>query len=326
MKAEVIKMTGELVDSLTFDWKGKNFLTLKDFSKEELMELIDFSLALKEKQKKGIPHRLLAGKTLAMIFEKPSTRTRVSFETGMYQLGGNALFLGRDDLQMGSGETISDTAHVLSRYVDGIMIRTFGHHIVEELAEKASVPIINGLTDDYHPCQVLADLLTIYEKKGSFAELKLTYIGDGNNMAHSLLIGCAIMGMDCSIASPVGYEVDVEVLQTAKQLAKKSGAILTLTNDPVIAIQDADIVYTDVWASMGFEEETEERIKKFQDFQVNEKLCKHAKEDFIFMHCLPARRGEEVAEEVIDGPHSVIFDEAENRLHAQKAILAATLG
>src|SRR5690625_2674260 len=306
-------------------WKGKNFLTLQDFTQDELMDLIQFALQLKSKQKANIPHQLLAGKTLAMIFEKPSTRTRVSFETGMYQLGGHALFLGKEEMQMGNGETIADTAKVLSRYVDGIMIRTFGHTIVEELADNASIPIINGLTDDYHPCQVLADLVTIYEKKGDFNGLKLAYIGDGNNMAHSLLMGCAVMGIDCTIGSPEGYEVKEDILQKAQEISEHSGAVLKQVNDPKVAVTGADIVYTDVWTSMGFEAETDTRLKKFTSFQVNEELVKYAKEDFIFMHCLPAKRGEEVSAEIIDGPHSVVFDEAENRLHAQKAILASIL-
>lgn len=306
-------------------WKGKSFLTLQDFTKEELMYLIKVALHLKNEQKSGIPHRLLEGKTLAMIFEKPSTRTRVSFETGMYQLGGQALFLGKDDIQMGNGETISDTAKVLSRYVDAIMIRTFEHTIIEELAAHATVPVINGLTNDYHPCQVLADLVTIYEEKESFDKLKLAYIGDGNNMAHSLLMGCAVMGIDCSIGSPVGYEVKDDIIEKAKQISESNGAVIEQTNDPIVAVKDADIIYTDVWTSMGWESEATTRLKKFTNYQVNEDLVKHAKDDFIFMHCLPAKRGEEVDSSIIDGPHSVVFDEAENRLHAQKAILASVL-
>lgn len=307
-------------------WKNKHLLTLQDFSQDELMALIEFGLQLKQAQKSGKPHPILAGKTLAMIFEKPSTRTRVSFETGMFQLGGHALFLGKNDIQMGNGETIADTAQVLSRYVDAIMIRTFEHEIVEELATHASIPIINGLTDDYHPCQVLADFMTIYEKKNRLTGLKLAYIGDGNNMANTLLMGCAIMGIDCVIASPSGYEVKAEVLEEAKQLANATGASLLQTNDPTVAVKDADIVYTDVWASMGFEDEHADRLKKFTNYQVNDELVKLAKDDYLFMHCLPAKRGEEVAASVIDGTNSVVFDEAENRLHIQKAILAAILG
>jgi len=305
--------------------KGKDFLTLADFSKQELMYLIELAIELKDQQKQGIPHRLLEGKTLAMIFEKPSTRTRVSFETGMYQLGGHAMFLNKDDIQIGNGETISDTAKVLSRFVDGIMIRTFGHEVVEELGEAGDIPVINGLTDDFHPCQVLADLLTIYEIKGSFEGLKLAYIGDGNNMAHSLLMGCAIMGIDCSLAVPEGYEVKEEILSRVNQIAEQSGAVIEQINEPKKAVENADFIYTDVWASMGFEAEVEERLGRFEGFQVNEELVTYAKEDFSFLHCLPAKRGQEVSEAIIDGPHSVVFDEAENRLHAQKAILATLM-
>lgn len=312
-------------EKLQQNLKGKDFLTLADFTQEELMYLLEIALQLKEKQKTEAPHRLLEGKTLGMIFEKSSTRTRISFESGMFQLGGHALFLSQDDIQMGRGETIADTAKVLSRYVDGIMIRTFGHDIVEELATHASIPIINGLTDDFHPCQVLADLLTIYEKKGSFTNKKLAYIGDGNNMAHSLLIGCAIMGMDCSIGVPKNYEVDAAVLQKAQTVAEGTGAKIEQTNDPQIAVKQADVIYTDVWTSMGREVESTERLQAFSQFQVNDELVQHAKSDYLFFHCLPAVRGEEVTTEIIDGPHSVVFDEAENRLHVQKAILASLL-
>ncbi len=304
---------------------GKHFLTLADFSEAELMYLVHLALKLKDEQKSGKPHRLLEGKTLAMIFEKSSTRTRVSFESGMYQLGGHALFLSKDELQMGRGETISDTAQVLSRYVDGMMIRTFGHEIVEELAANSTVPVINGLTDDYHPCQVLADLVTIYEKKGTFEGLKLAYIGDGNNMAHSLLIGCATMGIDCFVAAPNGYEVKQEILTIAESKAKETGAVIKQTNDPIEAAENSDVIYTDVWTSMGFEEESEARLQAFSEFQVNKNLVEHAKDDYLFFHCLPAHRGEEVTGDIIDGPHSVVFDEAENRLHAQKAILASII-
>lgn len=315
-------MTSEAIKA---NLKGRHFLKLADFTKAELQYFIDFALQLKQEQKAGKTHHLLAGKTLAMIFEKASTRTRVSFETGMYQLGGHALFLSKDELQIGRGETIADTAKVLSRYVDGMMIRTFGHHIVEELAEHSSVPIINGLTDDFHPCQVLADLMTIYEKKGSFAGIKLAYVGDGNNMAHSLLIGCAIMGIDCYVATPKNYEVNQSIFALAKDKAKAENVKIEQTHDPIEAVKEADIIYTDVWTSMGFENETSERLQAFKDFQVNEKLAKHAKDDYLFFHCLPAHRGEEVAAEIIDGPHSVVFDEAENRLHVQKAILATLI-
>lgn len=302
---------------------GRDFLSVSDYSKEELMDLIELAVELKKMQKEGKRHHYLAGKTLAMIFEKSSTRTRVSFETGMYQLGGMAQFLSSNDLQLGNGETVSDTAQVLSRYVDAIMIRTFGHEIVEEMADNSSVPIINGLTDTAHPCQVLTDLLTIYEKKGSFENLKFTYIGDGNNVSNSLLMGCAIVGIDCYIGVPEGYEVNENILQEAKDAAAKSGAMVKQTNDVSLAVTDADIIYTDVWASMGFEAEMEERQKAFAPYQVNEELVKTAKDDYMFMHCLPARRNEEVTDGVIDSANSVVFDQAENRLHAQKAVLVA---
>lgn len=305
--------------------KGKNFLTLADFTQAELMYLIDYGLQLKDKQKRGIPHRILEGKTLAMIFEKSSTRTRVSFESGMFQLGGHALFLSKDELQTGRGEDMADTAKVISSYVDGILIRTFEHEIIEELAVNASVPVINGLTNDFHPCQVLADLMTIYEQKGSLTDKKMAFIGDGNNMAHSLLIGCAIMGVDCSVGVPEGYEVNEEILDLAKGKAKQSGALIEQVHDPIAAVKNADIIYTDVWTSMGWEDETEDRLGIFADYQVNDALVAHAKSDYSFFHCLPAKRGEEVTAAIIDGPHSVVFDEAENRLHAQKAILASMM-
>lgn len=303
--------------------KGKDFLAVSDFTKEDLMDLIHFAIELKKMQKEGTPHRYLEGKTLAMIFEKSSTRTRVSFETGMYQLGGMAQYLNSNDLQLGNGETIADTARVLSRYVDVIMIRTFGHEIVEEMAEYSSVPVINGLTDSAHPCQVLTDLMTIYEKKGTFDNLKFAYIGDGNNMSNSLLMGCAIMGIDCYVATPKGYEINDKVIQEANEKAKQSGSVVKQINDPVEAAKDADIIYTDVWASMGFEDEMEERQKAFATYQVNEELVKYAKDDYMFMHCLPARRNEEVTDGVIDSENSVVFDQAENRLHAQKAVLVS---
>lgn len=313
----------ELKNKLRNKLLGKDFLAISDFNQEELMDLIELAIELKKMQKEGISHRYLEGKTLAMIFEKSSTRTRVSFETGMYQLGGMAQFLNRNDLQLGNGETIADTARVLSRYVDVIMIRTFGHEIVEEMAEYATVPVINGLTDSAHPCQVLTDLMTIYEKKGSFENLKFAYIGDGNNMSNSLLMGCAIMGIDCYIAAPEGYQINDRVLKEAKERARKSGSIVKQITDPYEAAKDADIIYTDVWASMGFEAEAEERKKAFASFQVNEELVKVAKADYMFMHCLPARRNEEVTDAVIDSENSVVFDQAENRLHAQKAVLVS---
>lgn len=308
------------------DFVGRDFLTLGDYSKEELHYLIDFALKLKKDHRQQKSHPLLAGKTLGMLFEKPSTRTRVSFEVGMYQLGGMALFLGKDDVQLTNGETLADTAKTLSRYVDGIMIRTFDHEYLIELAQHATVPVINGLTDDFHPCQVLADFLTIKEKKHSIENQHIVYIGDGNNMAHSLLIGSAILGTDCTIVSPKGYEVNRQIFEKAKYYANKSGAKLSQTNHLFPVIKTADIVYTDVWASMGFEDEAKSRIKIFKPYQVNESLMKYTKEDCLFFHCLPAQRGLEVTSDVLDGPKSVVFDQAENRLHIQKAIMASIIG
>lgn len=309
----------------TFSMKGKHLLTLADYTKEEIMQIILSAIKLKEMQKNGEPHHYLKGKTLAMIFEKLSTRTRVSFEAGMFQLGGHALFLGKDDLQMGRGETVEDTAKVLSRFVDGIMIRAYSHDSVVQLAESSSVPVINGLTDDYHPCQVLADLMTLYEKKGSLEGKKLAYVGDGNNMTHSLMIGCAKLGVNCSIASPKGYEPKQSIVEKAKKFAKETGAKIEITNDPKEAVIGADAVYTDVWTSMGWEDEQQERLNAFAGFQVNAELMSKAEHDAVFLHCLPAHRGEEVSAEVIDGPQSVVFDEAENRLHVQKALMVALM-
>ena len=303
----------------------KDFISLHDLTKEEISALLELSIKLKDETKKGIEHHLLKGKTLGMIFSKSSTRTRVSFEVGMTQLGGYPLFLSANDIQLGRGETIYDTAKVLERYLDGIMIRTFSHDDVVELAEHADIPVINALTDLLHPCQVLADLQTIYEKKGTLEGLKFAYIGDGNNMANSIMYGCGKMGLDCAIGCPEGYEPDSVVTENAKDDFKKSGANLLITADPVEAIKNADIVYTDTWVSMGQESEKAERQKLFMPYQIDEKLFKNAKSDAIFMHCLPAYRGYEVTPEVIDGPNSVIFDEAENRLHAQKAIMATLM-
>jgi len=298
-----------------------HLISLNDLSCDEINELIDLAIKLKKDNKEGKTHHYLKGQSLGMIFSKSSTRTRVSFEVGMYQLGGQALFLSSNDIQLGRGEPISDTAQVLSRFLDGIMIRTFKHSDVVELAEKGSIPIINGLTDDEHPCQVLADLQTIYEHKGTLKGLKLAYIGDGNNMAHSLLHGCSKVGMDIAVASPDGYTCGEKFVNEAKAAAEISGSKVIMTDDPIEAIKDADVVYTDTWASMGQEAEKEIRAKIFAPYQVNKELFAHAKKDAMFLHCLPAYRGYEVTEDVIDGPNSYIFDEAENRLHAQKAVL-----
>lgn len=304
----------------------KDFISLHDCSQEEVSALLELALKLKKEQKAGIAHPILKGKTLGMIFTKSSTRTRVSFEVGMVQLGGYPMFLSSHDIQLGRGESIYDTAKVLERFLDGIMIRTFAHQDVLDLAEYADIPVINALTDLLHPCQVLADLQTVYEHKGKLEGLKLAYIGDGNNMAHSLMYGCAKMKLDCAIATPSGYQCAPAVVAAAKEDFRKSGAKLLLTEDPKEAIKDADVVYTDTWVSMGMESEKEERIKVFMPYQVNSELMSHAKDDAIFLHCLPAYRGYEVTTEVIDGKQSVIFDEAENRLHAQKAVMAALMG
>ncbi len=305
----------------------KHLLCLSDWSSQEILETLDLADRLKYESRNGIPHNhLLQGKTLGLIFSKSSTRTRVSFEVGMVQLGGYPLFLSAADIQLGRGETVSDTAKVLSRYLDGIMIRTFAQSDVEGLATHGSIPIINGLTDLQHPCQVLADLQTIREHKGKLAGLKLAYVGDGNNMANSLLIGCAKVGMHISVATPTGFEPDAASVATAKAAAAEAGTTVVLTTSAAEAVKDADIVYTDTWVSMGQETEKAARIKQFEGFQVNEALMAQAAPEALFLHCLPAYRGLEVSEGVIDGPQSVVFDEAENRLHAQKAVLVKLMG
>lgn len=305
----------------------KHLLTLHDWSTDDILSTLDLADELKQKQKQGIEHHILKGKTLGMIFSKSSTRTRVSFEVGMYQLGGSALFLSANDIQLGRGESIYDTANVLSRFLDGIMIRTYKQSDVEDLARFGTIPIINGLTDLVHPCQILADFQTIREHKGGKLKgLKLAYIGDGNNMAHSLLYGGAKVGMDVAVATPAVYMCDKQVVENALEDAKATGAKLTITNDPQEAIQGADVVYADTWISMGQESEKAEKIKVFSDYQINKELFAKADKDAIFLHCLPAYRGYEVTEDVIDGPQSVIFDEAENRLHAQKAVMVKLMG
>jgi ornithine carbamoyltransferase len=302
--------------------RGKSLDSLFPLTKEEIEQILKTSELLKVQLLRGEEHPLLRGKTLAMIFEKPSTRTRVSFEVGMWQLGGYALYLSANDLQLGRGETIADTAQTLSRYVNGIMARVFDHQTILDLVKYSRVPVINGLSDFTHPCQGLADLFTIYEKKGRLSGLKLVYMGDGNNVAHSLLYGCSKVGMNITLACPKGYEPNPEVVSRAKEEGKRSGCKVEVTNDPKKAVKEADIVYTDVWASMGKEKEHGKRVKIFKPYQVNTKLIKEAKEDYLFMHCLPAHRGEEVTDEVADSKNSVIFDQAENRLHTQKALMA----
>ncbi|WP_461866943.1 ornithine carbamoyltransferase [Thermococcus sp.] len=305
---------------------GRDMLCLQDYTREEIETILKTAEMMKIWNKIGKPHRVLEGKTLGMIFQKPSTRTRVSFEVGIYQLGGIGLYFSANDLQLRRGETIADTARVLSRYVDGIVARVYAHKDVEDLAKYASVPVINALSDFSHPCQALADYQTILEKKGRIAGLKVVFVGDGNNVAHSLMIAGTKLGANVVVATPEGYEPDERVIKWAEGNAAESGGSFELLHDPVEAVKDADVIYTDVWTSMGQEAEAEERRKVFRPFQVNKELVKHAKPDFLFMHCLPAHRGEEVTDDVIDGPNSVVWDEAENRLHAQKALMALVMG
>lgn len=298
----------------------KHLLKLQDLSKQEILDILNLADQLKFEKKNNIKHDRLSGKTLGMIFSKASTRTRVSFEVGMYQLGGQALFLSANDLQIGRGEPIEDTARVLSRYLDGIMIRTFKQSDVEGLAEFGSIPIINGLTDYCHPCQVLADLMTIREFKGGFENLKLAYVGDGNNMANSLIAGCITLGIKISLACPKGYEPDAILLQKGKD-----SGLLEITDCVKTAMQDADVVYTDVWASMGQEGEKVAREKAFSGFQVNKETMSYAKKDAMVLHCLPAHRGEEITAEIMDLYANQILEQAENRLHAQKAVMVALM-
>ena len=295
----------------------KHLLTLEQLSKEELLDILNLADQLKFQKKNKIPHPILQGKTLGMIFQKSSTRTRVSFEVGMHELGGQALFLSSRDLQIGRGEPIQDTARVLSRYLDGIMIRTYAQKEVEDLAKYGSIPVVNALTDYCHPCQVLADLMTIREFKGSFEGLKATFIGDGNNMANSIIVGCLRLGMKVSIASPKEYEICDHI----KEFAKGFPGMFEMTTDPMVAAKDSDVIFTDVWASMGQEGEKEKREKAFKGYQVNDEMMKVAHKDCMVQHCLPAHRGEEITEEVFEAHANEIFEEAENRLHAQKAVL-----
>ena len=295
----------------------KHLLKMLDLSKEEIIEILNLADQLKYENKNGIEHHLLKGKTLGMIFQKASTRTRVSFETGMYQLGGNPLFLSSNDLQIGRGEPVQDTARVLSRYIDGIMIRTFEQKEVEDLAKFGSIPVINGLTDFCHPCQVLADLMTIREFKGRLEGLKMGYIGDGNNMANSLIVGCLKVGMSVFIACPADYQPDKQVLDFAKEYGDK----FFMTDKPIEAAKDCDVLFTDVWTSMGEEAETEKRKIAFEGYQINDEIMAVAKSDALVQHCLPAHREEEITEKVFEAHADEIFEEAENRLHAQKAVM-----
>ena len=300
----------------------KHLLKMLDLSKEEILDILNLADQLKYENKNGIEHHILKGKTLGMIFQKSSTRTRVSFETGMYQLGGQALFLSNRDLQIGRGEPVQDTARVLSRYLDGIMIRTFEQKEVEDLAKYGSIPIINGLTDFCHPCQVLADLMTIREFKGRFEGLKMCYIGDGNNMANSLIVGGLKVGMEVSIACPKDYQPAAEVLEFAKGYGDK----FSMTDVPLEAAKDADVLFTDVWTSMGEEAETEKRKIAFKGYQINDDIMAVAKADAMVQHCLPAHREEEITEMVFEAHANEIFEEAENRLHAQKAVMVKVMG
>ncbi|GJQ61426.1 MAG: ornithine carbamoyltransferase [Melioribacteraceae bacterium] len=310
---------------MAVNMKGKSLISINDLTLEEIYQIFDLSQSLKLKKLSDEPHPVLAGKTLGMIFSKPSTRTRISFQVGIYHLGGTGMYFGPNDLQLGKSENVSDTAKVLSRYLDGIMIRTFSHQDVIDLAKYGSIPVINGLTDLLHPCQVLTDLFTVLEKKRTLRGLKMAYLGDGNNMAHSLLHGCSKVGMDLTLATPSNYKPVAEIVNNAKENAKYMGSKIEILEDPVEAVKDADIIYTDVWASMGQESEAQERRNYFMKYQVNPELVKNAKDDYIFMHCLPAHRGDEVVNEVADSDNSVIFDEAENRLHVQKAVMALVM-
>jgi ornithine carbamoyltransferase len=306
--------------------KSEDFISLEDISRDEIFKLFEYSKFLKDRVKKKKFDKVLKNKTLAMIFEKNSTRTRVSFETGMLQLGGHALFLSGTEIQLGRGETIADTARVLSRYNDGIMIRTFEHDKVTELAKYADIPVINGLSDFHHPCQALCDYFTIFEREKDLANVKLTYIGDGNNVANSLLIGAAILGIDITIASPKKFEPDMDVVKKAFQLAANSHSKIFITDDIDKAVEGSDYIYTDVWVSMGQEKDSAKKMKIFSKYVVDEKLIKKTGKDTKVLHCLPAHRGEEITDEVMDGKSSIVFDQAENRLHCQKAILCTLMG
>ena len=303
--------------------KKKDFLSIRDYSTDELNALLDSARSIKSDPSKY--SKRLAGKALALLLEKPSLRTRVSFDVGIHQLGGFSVSLSQTEISLGKRESVRDVAKNLERMVQGIMIRTFGHGIVEEMAESVGIPVINGLTDFSHPCQAMADYMTVLEAKGNLKGIKIAYIGDGNNVAHSLIYGAARLGAHLAVATPEGYEPKHEVVTWARENAGAAGCTLDILHDPVAAASDADVLYTDVWASMGLESEAAHRQTVFRSYQINEALAAHAKPDYVFMHCLPAHRGEEVADAVIDSPHSIVFQQAENRLHAQKAILLALM-
>jgi ornithine carbamoyltransferase len=301
--------------------KGRSFTRVADWSRDELLQVLDLGDELKRLQAAGEDHRLLPGRTLGMIFQKPSTRTRVSFEVGIYQLGGTGLYLSAGDLQLGRGETIRDTAHVLSRYLDAIMIRTFAQSDVDELAQEASIPVINGLTDSSHPCQALADVMTIRERFGSFEGLRVAYLGDGNNVCASLMVACAKLGMDFVAVTPPGYSPPDE----AVQIAREADGSVELSDNPQSAVAGANVLYTDVWTSMGQDEERDRRLRDLAGFGIDAELVARASDDAIVLHCLPAHYGEEITEDVLYGPRSAVWDEAENRLHAQKALMALVI-
>jgi ornithine carbamoyltransferase len=305
--------------------KGRDFLRVNDWAPEELTLVLDHADRLKARQRERVPHRILEGRTLGMIFQKPSTRTRVSFEVGISQLGGVGLYLAAGDLQLGRGETIKDTATVLSGYLDGIMIRTFAQSDVDELAEYANIPVINGLTDEFHPCQALADVMTIRERLGGFEGVRVAYLGDGNNVCHSLMVACAKLGMDFVAATPAGYEPSDEVVGWARTSAEVSGTSVELTNDPREAATGADVLYTDVWTSMGQEAEREQQVADLAGFSIDQDTVALGSERAIVLHCLPAHYGEEITEDVLYGPSSAVWDQAENRLHAQKALMALVI-
>jgi ornithine carbamoyltransferase len=305
--------------------KGRDFLRVNDWAPDELLFVLELADRLKSRQREHIDHRHLEGRTLGMIFQKPSTRTRVSFEAGMFHLGGTALYLAAGDLQLGRGETIKDTARVLSRYLDGIMIRTFAQADVDELAAHADIPVINGLTDEFHPCQALADVMTIRERLGEFDGVRVAYLGDGNNVCHSLMVACAKLGMDFVAATPEGYEPDETVVGWAREAAEASGGSVEVAHDPRAAAQGADVLYTDVWTSMGQEEERDRRVRDLEAYRIDDGLVALASERAIVLHCLPAHYGEEITEEVLYGPRSAVWDQAENRLHSQKALLASVI-
>jgi ornithine carbamoyltransferase len=305
--------------------KGRDFLRVNDWAPDELLFVLELADRLKARQREHIDHRHLEGRTLGMIFQKPSTRTRVSFEVGMFHLGGTALYLAAGDLQLGRGETIKDTARVLSRYLDGIMIRTFAQADVDELAAHADIPVINGLTDEFHPCQALADVMTIRERFGEFDGVRVAYLGDGNNVCHSLMVACAKLGMDFVAATPEGYEPSETVVGWAREAAEPSGGSVELGHDPRGAAEGADVLYTDVWTSMGQEEERDRRVRDLEAYRIDEGLVALASERAIVLHCLPAHYGEEITEEVLYGSRSAVWDQTENRLHSQKALMASVI-